>query len=108
MTRYHNHPVRPVFSYGPLYQNDEDDDEEWLLGVTTAEAGRVEIVVDERAMYELWIEVQDVPWPRRREPRDTLVRETVERVNRMDAEGCRDVLDAAKRVTGENQPEGSR
>lgn len=74
-------------SYGPAPAGDN-----WTLTFTDDELGRVEIVLDKHAMYELWIEVADVPWPR--EPRESgrLQREIVHRTRGMDEEMLENVL----------------
>jgi len=104
MTTYRADPERPGITYGP-HRSDRD---EWVLSINTTGEDRVEIVLDEDAMYELWTEVHNVPWPREPDPKGRLVREIVERINGLDSEGCRTVLDTAKEVSGEKVREGSR
>jgi len=84
---------RPVVSYGPTHPADTRG--EWVLAVT-CESERVEIVLDERAMYDLWIEVRGVPWPERadRGEHDRLVRQVVHAANGADDEMLRDALEA--------------
>lgn len=75
-------------SYGPAARRAET----WILGFATAGGERVELELDEAAMYELWTEVHDVPWPG--EPREDgkLRREIVARIERADAETMHEVL----------------
>ena len=67
--------------------------EEWSLRFTTEGAERVTVRLDEDAMYQLWTEVHDVPWPSTGSERDDLRREVVARAERADAGTLRDVLD---------------
>lgn len=78
-----------ALSYGPW----DSDGEEWALSVSTAGDGRIRLLFADDAMYELWTEVQHVPWPRDPEPKGTLVREVVEHARAADAETLRDALD---------------
>lgn len=85
------------FSYGPW----DADGGEWALSASTADGDRVRLLLGETAMYDLWTEVQHVPWPREPEPRGTLSREIVEKVNGMDEDQLREVLDTVDAVGGE-------
>jgi len=88
-TRYRVGGDRPSVSYGPL------TDEEWVLAVTTESEGRVEIILDEQMMYDLWTEVRDVPWPEathHTEERSRLVRQVVHAANGADEPMLRDAL----------------
>jgi hypothetical protein len=80
--------------YGPW------DDEEWMLAVSTEDGERVRLLLGEAAMYELWTEVHHTPWPRKDEPRGTLSREIVEKVNGMDEDQLREVLETVDKVGG--------
>jgi len=82
--------------YGPW---DEDADE-WMLGVSTEDGERVRLLLGEAAMYELWTETHNTPWPREAEPRGTLQREIVEKVNGMDEDQLREVLATVDEVGG--------
>lgn len=75
-------------SYGPQ----DLDADTWILRVGTQEGERVELVLGKGAMYELWTEVHDVPWPDSRTRTGKLRREIVERIERADAETLHDVL----------------
>lgn len=85
------------FSYGPGRDHEPGD---WMLGCGTEE-GRVEVLVDEEAMYDLWTEVQHVPWPRDGTECGELQRDIFERVQGMDEEMCRELLAKAKELGGE-------
>jgi len=90
VTRYRAGGPHPSVSYGPA------GDEEWVLAVTTEAEGRVEIVLDERFMHELWTEVRNVPWPNaahHTEERARLVRQLVHAANGADEEGLREALE---------------
>ena len=80
-----------AISYGPSRERDAS---EWMLALATEGDGRVEIHVDETAMYELWTEVHDVPWPREPTERGVLSRRLVEHAERADADQLRDALEA--------------
>ena len=82
--------------YGPW----DDEADEWMLGLSTADGERVRLLLAKQAMYELWTEVQHVPWPREEEPRGTLQREIVEKVNGMDEDLLREVLETVDKVGG--------
>jgi hypothetical protein len=49
-----------AISYGPGYEEDGP----WCLWATTTDGERVCLQLDETAMYELWTEVHNTPWPR--------------------------------------------
>jgi len=88
--RYRVGGERPSVSYGPA------NGEEWVLAVTTEAEGRVEIVLDEAMMYELWTEVRNVPWPdasHHTEERSRLVRQLVHAANGADEAMLRDALE---------------
>ncbi|GGN92343.1 hypothetical protein [Haloarcula pellucida] len=90
-TRYRVDDSRPSVSYGPA-----GDGEEWVLAFTTTE-GRVEVVLGEETMYELWTEVRNVPWPNathHTEERSRLVRQVVHAANGADEDGLREALAA--------------
>ena len=80
---------RPAVSYGPV-----PDSDQWVLSVSTTDGERVEIVVGERAMYDLWIEVRGVPWPSGDRKDDRLVRQLVHAANGADNEMLEDALAA--------------
>ncbi|WP_128478068.1 hypothetical protein [Halorussus pelagicus] len=82
--------------YGPW-----NDGDEWMLALSTATGERVRLLLGEAAMYELWTETHNTPRPRAAEPRDTLSREIVEKVNGMNADQLREVLDAIEDVGGQ-------
>lgn len=89
--------------YGPARYG-----EEWELHFATEDGERVEVLFSEPAMYELWTEVHNVPWPAKddewRERRGRLTREIVERVQTMDEEGLEAVKEAIDRVEGGEPP----
>ncbi|SNZ06088.1 hypothetical protein SAMN06269185_1042 [Natronoarchaeum philippinense] len=89
--RYRVTGDRPAISYGPRPRG-----EGYTLALTTDDGGRVEISLDERAMYELWVEVRGVPWPspRRTTETDRMIRQLVHRANGADEEMLRRALDA--------------
>ena len=93
-TRYVVDDDRPAISYGPSRHS---DGEAWVLSLSTGEE-RVEIVVNERAMYDLWVEVRGVPWPNpvpeEYDQRDRLVRQLVHAANDADAAMLEDALEA--------------
>lgn len=76
-------------SYGPT----ERLDTAWALTLSTKGYGQVELGLGELAMYELWTEVHDVPWPRDGTTCSDLQREIVARVQRTDEETLREVLE---------------
>lgn len=80
-------PARTV-AYGPAGA----DSSEWALRFTSEDGERVTVRLDEDAMYELWTEVHNVPWPSREDDRHDLQREIVARAERADAEMLREVL----------------
>jgi hypothetical protein len=75
-------------TYGPA-----PDQDGWVLTVVSDE-GRVEIVLDEDAMYQLWTEVCGVPWPfpDHETERDRLVRQVIHFANGSDEETLREVI----------------
>ena len=81
---------RATISYGP---GRDDEPGEWTLTIASEETGRVELLLDKAAMYELWTEVQGVPWPREHSERAELRRRLVEYARGADAEGLRDALE---------------
>lgn len=89
--RYHVAADRPAISYGPHAED------EWVLALTTEEQGRVEIVLDERPMYDLWVETRGVPWPdadHHDEQEERLVRQVIHAVQGADKPMLRDALEA--------------
>lgn len=91
----HRHVVRGDrrnLSYGPAR---DDAPGAWSLGITTADGDRVALQLDEEAMYDLWTEVHDVPWPRDDDRAvGDLRQRIVERIERMDEPQLRVVLGA--------------
>jgi hypothetical protein len=81
-------------SYGPW------DAGEWMLGLSIEGGERVRLLLGEAGMYELWTEIHNTPWRRGTEPRDTLRREIVEKVNGMDEAQLREVLETVDAVGG--------
>ncbi|WP_254271118.1 hypothetical protein [Haloarcula marina] len=82
---------RSVVSYGPSAHVDGDG---YVLSFST-DAGRVEILVDERAMYDLWSEVRGVPWPEathEQDEHDRLVRRVLHAANDADTAMLREML----------------
>jgi hypothetical protein len=80
-------------SYGPGYPTHDG----WELRFSTEDGERVVVELDREAMYELWIEVKNTPWPRSGEEyqeHDDLLGELVERANGASTEQLRDALDA--------------
>lgn len=80
-------------SYGPWNVGEDEDAEEWMLGISTAGDGRIRLLLGDEAMYELWTEVQHTPWPRKPEPKGTLVQEIVEHARAADEETLRQALE---------------
>jgi len=83
---------RPSISYGPT-----GTEGEWVLAVTTESGGRVEIVLDEQPMYDLWVETRGVPWPdadHHDETEERLARQVIHAVQGADKEMLRDALEA--------------
>ena len=80
---------RPAVSYGPV-----PDSDRWVLGLSTTDSERVEILVGERAMYDLWIEVRGVPWPSGDRKDDRLIRQLVHAANGANDEMLEDALRA--------------
>lgn len=81
---------RPAISYGP----DPYREGAWCLAATTGEE-RVELLLNEQAMYQLWTETKGVPWPsqdREGQAKDRLVRQVLHAANNADAEMLRDAL----------------
>ena len=74
--RYVADDSMPVISYGP--RGDRDG---YTLAVTTDDGERVEITLDKRAMYELWLEVRGVPWPERDDDCDRSIRQLLHYAN---------------------------
>lgn len=91
-TRYVVDDDRPAISYGPSRQT---PDEQWVLSLSTGDE-RVELVLNERPMYDLWVEVRGAPWPEPEEytAEDRLVRQLVHAANDADEEMLHDALDA--------------
>ena len=86
--RYVADDSMPVISYGP-----RSDHDGYTLAVTTHDQDRVEIALDERAMYELWIEVRGVPWPERDDDRDRSIRQLVHYANGAENETIEEAID---------------
>lgn len=82
---------RRSVAYGPA---GDDECDVWSLGLSTTDGERVECLLDEGAMYDLWTEVHDVPWPRGVREVGDLRRRIVERIERMDEAQLRTVLGA--------------
>jgi len=83
---------RPAISYGPTKHPDE-----WVLALTTVSEGRVEIVLEEGAMYDLWVETRGVPWPSASQhdaTEERLARQVIHGVTGADKEMLRDALEA--------------
>jgi len=66
---------------------------EWALRFTAEDGERVSVRLDEEAMYELWTEVHNVPWPSREDDRHDLQREIVARAETAGPETLREALD---------------
>lgn len=91
VARYVVDADRPAVSYGPSRHT---DGEAWVLSLSTGDE-RVELVLDERPMYDLWVEVRGAPWPDDdRGHEDRLVRQLVHAANDADAEMLEDALEA--------------
>lgn len=81
-------------SYGPVWDGTDEPDQ-WVLRLTTIDGERVEIVLDDHPMYELWTEVRGVPWPRSdSNQKDRMVRQVVHAANDADEQMLQDALDA--------------
>ena len=91
-TRYVVDEARPAISYGPSRHT---DGEAWVLSLSTGDE-RIELVVDRKPMYDLWVEVRGRPWPEPEEyeQRDRLVRQLVHAANDADATMLQDALEA--------------
>jgi hypothetical protein len=88
--------------YGPA----ADLEDGYVLTLTTADAGTVEIEVPEQTMYQLWTEVQGTPWPDTTDDQEEaaqLRRRLVDLARGADAEMLRDALDAL-----DDRPSGER
>lgn len=83
-------------TYGPR----DADGGEWSLQCATESDRQLRLLLGETAMYELWTEVQHVPWPRDDDPAGDLREEIVEKINGMDANQLREVRDAADAAIG--------
>jgi hypothetical protein len=84
--------TRPAVTYGPTHPS--DDRGEWVLSVS-CESERVEILLDDESMYQLWVEVRNVPWPERDDSeRDRLVRQVVHAANDADKQMLQEALQA--------------
>lgn len=68
--RYDVDESRRAVSYGPVPGSDR-----WVLSFSTSDGDRVDIELQERAMYDLWVEVRGVPWPQRHEDKDRSIRQ---------------------------------
>ena len=81
-----NHEVGRGVTYGPASSVDDS----WTLLFITND-GRLEVLLDEPAMYTLWTEVRGVPFPNRDDglEKDRLVRRLVELANGGDVEMLR-------------------
>jgi hypothetical protein len=82
----------PRLSYGPTLEN---QDGVYVLGVTTDADERVDVVFGRQAMYRLWTEVKDRPWPdpsHHDAERDRLVRQVVHLANGADEEMLREAI----------------
>jgi len=88
---------RPAISYGPSRRAAD----QWMLGFSTETGERVEIEVGKNGMYDLWVEVSDVPWPRTDSEASRLKRELVEKIQRMDEDGLREVSETVDAIWGE-------
>jgi len=93
VTRYVVCDDRPAISYGPSRHS---DGEAWVLSLSTTDGERVELVLDERPMYNLWVEVRGAPWPEPREygREDRLARQVVHATNDADVDMLEDALEA--------------
>ncbi|QLG64044.1 hypothetical protein HUG12_10955 [Halorarum salinum] len=86
-------------TYGP----GSSDGDDWELRFSTIGGERIVAELAREQMYELWIEVKGVPWPKSVDDyrrRDDLLGELVERANMACNEQLRDALTA---IGGETQ-----
>lgn len=83
-----------TFSYGPFRDHPTAA---FCLGAVT-DQGRVDLLVDEEAMYDLWTEVKDRPWPRDEREKAALRTEIVEITGGMDEAQLREVLGILKAI----------
>ena len=92
VSRYVVDDDRPAVSYGP---SQHTEGRSWVLSLSTGEE-RVELVLDERPMYDLWVEVRGAPWPVPPEygREDRLVRQLIHAANDADVEMLEEALDA--------------
>jgi len=86
-------------TYGPW----DADGGEWSLQVGTESDRQIRLLLGEAAMYELWTEIQHVPWPRDDDPAGDLREEIVEKINGMDEDQLREVLDVVDAASGREQ-----
>lgn len=82
-------------TYGPWQQHDTQADV-WALSATT-DRGRVRLLLDETAMYELWTEIQHTPWPREPRPEGRLAAEVVEHARHASREQLQAALEVLER-----------
>ena len=78
-------------SYGPA----SPESDSWVLRFTTTDGETHAVQLGEDAMYELWTEVQHVPWPREKRPEAALRKTLIDRAMHADAEQLEAMLDAA-------------
>ena len=95
VTRYVVDADRPAVSYGPSRHTEGDA---WVLSLSTGDE-RLELVLDERPMYDLWVEARGAPFPnplsdRDRAREDRLVRQLVHAANDADEAMLEDALEA--------------
>lgn len=82
-----------AITYGPSSEVESG----YVLTVTTANGGRVDLHLPEDTMYGLWTEVQHSPWPDTLDEQDEaaeLRQQLVDRAMGADADALRDALDA--------------
>lgn len=75
--------------YGPS----GPDNNSWTLIVNTEAGETVHLDLAQGAMYELWEEVHNVPWPSWQQRTGSMRREIVERIETADADTLKHVVD---------------
>lgn len=82
--------------YGPT----GPDADSWTLSVGAEGDEYIELELGEAAMYELWTEVHNTPWPTSLQTTGKMRREIVERIEGAGAETLRDVLTLLEDLQG--------
>lgn len=97
----HHFVVRDDFTsivYGP--SGDTLDPDSWVLILDTEGGEHIHLELGEEAMYELWTEVHNVPWPSNTQSTEKMRRKIVERIVGAGADTLRDVLTLLEDLRG--------